>query len=246
MTTGSWIRRALAVVVCGISLVVGWRWSGGMTGMRPPGAMDPPWRGGPGPTLDLTPLTPLAGTVVVAVLVGLVLLGFRPRIGYALAVAGLLGYSALGGAGPAMILPTAILAASLLMRTGLARGWPWLLAVPVVVWSTSWDDPLLGLGAADTWNRITVVSLWVLAPALILTVVRMRRHAAEQARREELRQAAQDERLRVARDIHDVVGHSLSMISLQSGVALRVLETDPAQARMSLEAIRSASKDALA
>ena len=50
----------------------------------------------------------------------------------------------------------------------------------------------------------------------------------------------------MARDIHDVVGHSLSMISLQSGVALHVLESDPAQVRASLEAIRESSRSSLA
>src|SRR5699024_5119567 len=44
---------------------------------------------------------------------------------------------------------------------------------------------------------------------------------------------------------HDVVGHSLSMISLQAGVALHVLDRNPAQVRASLQAIRDASRSSL-
>ena len=54
------------------------------------------------------------------------------------------------------------------------------------------------------------------------------------------------ERMRIAREVHDVVGHSLSVIHLQAGVALHVLEKRPEQVAASLEAIRLTSKDALA
>ncbi|ADP84784.1 sensor histidine kinase [Pseudofrankia inefficax] len=53
------------------------------------------------------------------------------------------------------------------------------------------------------------------------------------------------ERLRMAREVHDVVGHSLSIISLQAGVALHVLDRRPEQAQLSLEAIRRTSIEAL-
>jgi signal transduction histidine kinase len=56
--------------------------------------------------------------------------------------------------------------------------------------------------------------------------------------------------MRIAREVHDVVGHSLSVINLQAGVALHVLDKPdwsgrPEQVAASLEAIRSSSKDAL-
>jgi signal transduction histidine kinase len=72
-------------------------------------------------------------------------------------------------------------------------------------------------------------------------VARSRRErAAEQARRR-----ADDERLRVARELHDVVSHSIAMINFRAGVALHVLERRPEQAREALTAIRQASAGAL-
>ncbi|MEV0587974.1 histidine kinase [Nonomuraea sp. NPDC050310] len=53
------------------------------------------------------------------------------------------------------------------------------------------------------------------------------------------------ERARLAAQVHDVAGHGFAAISLQAGIALRLLEQDPAQARASLEAIRATSAEAL-
>ncbi|MGN6763274.1 MAG: sensor histidine kinase [Leifsonia sp.] len=62
------------------------------------------------------------------------------------------------------------------------------------------------------------------------------------ARRES---AAEAERLRIARELHDVLAHSLSQISVQAGVGLHLFDSRPEKARESLEAIRSTSSQAL-
>jgi signal transduction histidine kinase len=49
----------------------------------------------------------------------------------------------------------------------------------------------------------------------------------------------------MAQDLHDGVGHGLAVIAMQAGVALHVLDQDPAAARRSLEAIRDTSKESL-
>jgi signal transduction histidine kinase len=68
------------------------------------------------------------------------------------------------------------------------------------------------------------------------------RHRQQQARE----QAARDEyRLALARDIHDVVAHSLSMINVRASVALHLGDRDPDQFRPALEAIKAASKESL-
>lgn len=188
----------------------------------------------------------VAWIALAVVLVGMALIWPRPRIGFSLVAVGLLGYQAAGGWAPAMFLPAALAALGLVRQITLARAWPWLFAIPLVSWSSSWTDPWLGLTDPGTLTRITVVTFWVLTPALVDALLLNARRAREASRDDELRRVAYAERLRVARDIHDVVGHALSMISLQSAVALRVIDADPAQARTSLEAIRSASREALA
>ncbi len=67
----------------------------------------------------------------------------------------------------------------------------------------------------------------------------------EETREEEARRRVAEERLRIARDVHDVVAHSLASINVQSSAALHVLERNPQQAGDALRAIKGASKDAL-
>jgi signal transduction histidine kinase len=86
-----------------------------------------------------------------------------------------------------------------------------------------------------SWATLLGVPLWIGWAAR----VRRQRAAAE------LRRRADDERLRVARDLHDVVSHSIAMINFRAGVALHVLDRRPEEAREALEAIRQGSAGAL-
>jgi signal transduction histidine kinase len=79
------------------------------------------------------------------------------------------------------------------------------------------------------------------AAAALGTAVRNRR----ETRAEQVRRTATEEQLRMAQDLHDGVGHGLAVIAMQAGVALHVLDQDPAAARRSLEAIRDTSKESL-
>ena len=67
----------------------------------------------------------------------------------------------------------------------------------------------------------------------------------ESARDELARSAVAEERLRIARELHDVVAHSMGMIAVQAGVGAHVIDTRPADAKRSLEVIEGASKSAL-
>ena len=58
--------------------------------------------------------------------------------------------------------------------------------------------------------------------------------------------AAADERLRIAQEMHDVVAHSLGLIAVQAGVGMHVIDSDPAEAKRSLESISVASRSSLA
>lgn len=67
----------------------------------------------------------------------------------------------------------------------------------------------------------------------------------EETRDEEARRRVAEERLRIARDLHDVVAHSLASINIQSGAGLHVIDRHPDQASDALLAIKQASKQAL-
>ncbi|GAB3279031.1 sensor histidine kinase [Parasphingorhabdus pacifica] len=111
----------------------------------------------------------------------------------------------------------------------------------------------LGHLSGMTWEAFVTDALSMLlgggalmvAPWAVGTVVRLHRESESRLREDEARKRAYDERLRVVQEVHDVVGHGLSAINLQSGVALHVLDQQPEQARPALTAIRQTSKDAL-
>ncbi|MGP3534392.1 sensor histidine kinase [Microbacterium sp. RD1] len=68
---------------------------------------------------------------------------------------------------------------------------------------------------------------------------------AEQTRDAEARRRVSEERLRIARDLHDAVAHQISVISLNAGVASASLETRPEKTREALATIRTASRAVL-
>lgn len=75
--------------------------------------------------------------------------------------------------------------------------------------------------------------------------VERRAAEVERTHEQEARRRVDEERLRIARELHDITAHSLSIVAVQSGVALHVLDSDPAAARTSLVAIRNTSRDSL-
>jgi signal transduction histidine kinase len=79
----------------------------------------------------------------------------------------------------------------------------------------------------------------------LLAAAEERAAAAERTREAEARRRVEEERLRIARDLHDVLAHSVSTINVQAGVAAHLLDQQPEQARSALLAIREQSKQAL-
>src|ERR687892_75230 len=74
---------------------------------------------------------------------------------------------------------------------------------------------------------------------------RVRRVERAHTQVEEARRRASEERLLIARELHDVLAHNISLINVQAGVALHLLDERPDQARPALAAIKDASKEAL-
>ncbi|MEU8798892.1 sensor histidine kinase [Spirillospora sp. NPDC048819] len=75
--------------------------------------------------------------------------------------------------------------------------------------------------------------------------VRVRRAHAESLREQATAQAVSAERLRIARELHDMVAHSIGIIAIQAGVGGRVIDTQPAEARNALDAIEATSRETL-
>jgi two-component system sensor histidine kinase DesK len=105
-----------------------------------------------------------------------------------------------------------------------------------------------GMSAADYFYLITYYAATVpVVPAALYASARLVRVAGElQATRMALAQAAVSrERLRVSRDLHDLLGHSLSAISLKGDLAIRVLRRDPAAAQAEIESLTEVTREAL-
>jgi signal transduction histidine kinase len=78
-----------------------------------------------------------------------------------------------------------------------------------------------------------------------VAAARQRAAELELAREELARRAVTEERLRIARELHDVVAHSMSIIAVQSGVGAHVLDSQPEEARKALAAVETTSRQAL-
>jgi signal transduction histidine kinase len=76
--------------------------------------------------------------------------------------------------------------------------------------------------------------------------VRERLARVEADREREAERRVEQERLRIARELHDVMAHTIAVVTVQAGVAADVLADDPDQARAALVTIRSASREAMA
>jgi signal transduction histidine kinase len=114
-----------------------------------------------------------------------------------------------------------------------------------------WVQPA-GVATTSTW-----ISTLLLATVAGLSGENLRHRRArwaaleerarllESEREERARRAVVDERLRIARELHDVVAHSMSVIAVQAGVGHHVLDSQPEEARRALAAIETTSRAAL-
>ncbi|MFF8944857.1 sensor histidine kinase [Streptomyces sp. NPDC014864] len=75
--------------------------------------------------------------------------------------------------------------------------------------------------------------------------IRERAERAERTREEEARRRVAEERLRIARDLHDVVAHHIALVNVQAGVAAHVMDKRPDQAKEALAHVREAGRSAL-
>ncbi|MBZ6292798.1 sensor histidine kinase [Streptomyces olivaceus] len=127
-----------------------------------------------------------------------------------------------------------------------AMGVLWAGHALVAHWLYRWLPP--SGDSAASWGQEAVIATWVVAIAALSELARVRREQWARMRAERIRAArrrADEERLRIARELHDVLAHSISVINVQAGVGLALLDTDPEQARTALTTIKAQSKEAL-
>jgi signal transduction histidine kinase len=145
--------------------------------------------------------------------------------------------------GPAVVLPTIALFTLTQRRgpvtAGVAGGA--LLLIGFVIYLATGGRVLLDA-------RAGLFVVWIVAVVGIGTAVRNQITAVRASREraaEHQDRLAEQERLRIARDVHDVVAHSLAMINVQAGVAAHVADRRPEQAKEALLNIKEASASAL-
>jgi signal transduction histidine kinase len=111
-----------------------------------------------------------------------------------------------------------------------------------------WLEPLTFGRPAGSLTFALLLGGWLAVLVISAEAIRLRRErlaTARTARHLDERRQASEERLQMARDLHDVIGHNISLISVQAAVGLDLMASDPDQARAALTAIRSVSREAL-
>lgn len=114
---------------------------------------------------------------------------------------------------------------------GVAGTWGWWGGPQLDMWAE-----MIAAGAAGAF--VSARRSWKASELL-------RAQDQQRARHDEIRRQIVSERLRIARELHDVVAHSMAMINVQASAAATLVGTDPLRVTESLQAIRRASKDGL-
>ncbi len=247
------------------------RWSGphgGQPGSSGPAG--PSWSGRQGPPPAVVLLVPVVVSFLIQVPAAIAIavwqqLGWGPGLlQVALAAVGplaLLGSRRLPG--PTVAVVTAAALAELLLTSDagppyIALAFAIVLAVVrgAVVWAVvsvvvAWVAAIaLGAVIGPSWHpfRIALTTVLLAGCFAIGAFIRVRRDRAAEFRAEAARRrqtAEERERVRIARELHDVIGHALSQINVQASVGLHLMDRDPEQARAALGSIKDTSKSAL-
>ena len=101
----------------------------------------------------------------------------------------------------------------------------------------------------ESWSHdsgILMSMLFAMAAVAGMMVAAQRQRALAEAREENARLAIQEERNRMARDVHDILGHSLTVITVKAELAARLLEVNPERAKTEVEDLERLARDALA
>jgi signal transduction histidine kinase len=191
---------------------------------------------------------PHPGAAVLLVAVACLALAWRRRYPVAVLVvstAAVSAYSLLGYVNGASLIAPIVALYALATRVSVRRAVIAAVAtLAVLLTVTAANNPFghISGGGFDIIPFMVAAALFAgIAVANRLAYVESIRDRAEQ----DARRRIDEERLRIARELHDVVAHTMATINVQAGVAAHVLPTRPEAAADSLQAIKTASKDGL-
>ncbi|MBB5132963.1 signal transduction histidine kinase [Thermocatellispora tengchongensis] len=203
------------------------------------------------PAVPVPPFTPASAALAAAICAALAVRRSRPRAALAVIVCLTAVYARfLGGTGAldlAWVISLGTVAARHHRRVALAAG-----AATAGVLIASGPSPIGDGGlSVEASGQLTLAAAAVAVGSALrnrrayVAAIEERARRAEETREEEARRAVMEERLRIARELHDVLAHQIALINVQAQVAEHVLDTAPDQAREALGHVRRAGREAL-
>ncbi|MEV6978137.1 sensor histidine kinase [Kitasatospora sp. NPDC093806] len=147
---------------------------------------------------------------------------------------------------PAMDILICYIAATRSRRTGIAAA-----GIVLTVWAGAFVGTWLTVPrgtetVSDVLSEVSGAAMTVVVAWMIGNSMRQRRDHREALHAEAAARAVVAERLRIARELHDIVAHNIGVIAIQAGAANLVIDTQPAGARKALNAIETTSRETLA
>lgn len=161
----------------------------------------------------------------------------------------LMRYAALGGLSLLSMLAIGQSAAATLVFVGVSAMWTfsirWALLTSVVIGiGYAWASTQVPGWRFDSGSLIGLTFATIACFAG--RVAGGRAHQLEASRRENARLAVDEERNRMARDLHDILGHSLTVITVKAELAGKLIDVDPGRAKAEVADLERLSRDALA
>lgn len=204
-------------------------------------------------TISRTPLE-LVFLIALAILgsIPLAVRRTRPEIAFAFAAASFLAYQPLASPISPFVLLVALYSVAVYSTNRTS-----LVTITVVIPAVIAYVAISGLVIADrlTWRDVTTFALaltacWAIGNGIgarrgYLRTLEERAALLEQRRADEARRAVQDERARIAREMHDVVAHHVSMMVVQAGAARRVFASDAEKAVQAITAVETTGRAAM-
>jgi signal transduction histidine kinase len=205
---------------------------------------------GPGP--ERQPATPTLADIVAAVL-AFVLVALRRRWPvpiFAAATTAALWPVIKDGPPPVLLVAAFVCACTVAVETSRRTSWiaggvaAVVLYTAAVLAGNGWSSPS-SLGLLAWLGMAVAIGDALRTRRAYVAAVEERARRAEETRDEEARRRVVEERLRIARELHDVVAHHIAMINVQAGVAAHVLRDQPGKAEDALAHVRQAARTVL-